>query len=289
MPLRSPRSVFAGTEPDQTADFIGDVQVTTFGGDDSSTSVQHPDNELPDETDLAGATSSYPTNAAGFYTDSCEQLIQACDPPPSTLVSLGSRSEDMLAAATSHAGGHIGDDLALAKVPQRGRIDSLSIDRNIGLCICRAGLGQAGKTNRKCKSTTQRPRTSERDELLLHLRNVAQLNWGTIVTYFPETTPSAVKRRYNQLEERKMTCQTVGKQSSLRAHGRRRASFLATSACGIECVSGSCTRASVLRPRFPELHSMVFPALAKRRNNLDKGQSSATFRQRICAGMNRKT
>lgn len=43
--------------------------------------------------------------------------------------------------------------------------------------------------------------TNDADKHLLHLRNVAQLNWQTLVTYFPGTTPDSVRQRYQQLKK----------------------------------------------------------------------------------------
>ncbi len=43
--------------------------------------------------------------------------------------------------------------------------------------------------------------TKDVDEHLLHLRDVAQLNWQTLVSYFPSTTPHSVRERYQQLKK----------------------------------------------------------------------------------------
>ena len=44
-------------------------------------------------------------------------------------------------------------------------------------------FGQAGGIGTECESTPQVAWTRELDEHLLHLRDVAQLKWGTLVTY----------------------------------------------------------------------------------------------------------
>ena len=47
--------------------------------------------------------------------------------------------------------------------------------------------------------TPPRPWARDKDELLLHLRNTAQLNWASLLTYFPGMPLGAVKRRYKHL------------------------------------------------------------------------------------------
>lgn len=50
-------------------------------------------------------------------------------------------------------------------------------------------------------STLQIAWTTDLDGHLLHLRDVAQLNWQTLVTYFPGTALNDVRRRYQQLKK----------------------------------------------------------------------------------------
>ena len=71
----------------------------------------------------------------------------------------------------------------------------------------------------------QVPWTSEQDEQLLHIRDVAQLQWRNIVTYFPDATLLALKRRYKQLNNAKTTRQAVSTQQTSRVRGRKRAAF----------------------------------------------------------------
>ena len=223
-PSSSRSEVFAGTEqscktlrerdPHQSATSVDELHVI-IPDDDAGTSVQQPENGILYGKELAVATPSYPTHAysdaAGCNSNSSEHILAVTRRPPSR---------------------HTSDQLALAEILPDAQSHVVSIGRNVGSATCRAGPGRAGRTNWKCKSMTQSPWTSERDQHLLHLRDVAQLNWETIVNYFPEATPNAVKRHYKQLNERKINRQTVGKQRTWRARGRGTATFPATSACG---------------------------------------------------------
>ena len=63
--------------------------------------------------------------------------------------------------------------------------------------------------------------TRERDDLLLHLRNTAQLNWGYVLTYFPGTTLGAVKSRLKHLNRCQVDRQAVGNELKSRVQRRR--------------------------------------------------------------------
>lgn len=52
------------------------------------------------------------------------------------------------------------------------------------------------------ESTAQTAWTKDLDKHLLHLRDVAQLTWHTLVAYFPGTAPIDVRRRYQQLTKK---------------------------------------------------------------------------------------
>lgn len=54
---------------------------------------------------------------------------------------------------------------------------------------------------RTVDSRLQTAWTTDLDEDLLHLRDVAQLQWRRLVTYFPGTAPNDVRRRYQQLKQ----------------------------------------------------------------------------------------
>ena len=76
-----------------------------------------------------------------------------------------------------------------------------------------------GSTDRR--STPQSPWTSNEDELLLYLRNVAQLNWRTILTYFPGVTLGTVKSRYKHIGRFRVTWKGVGDGPKCRVQSRR--------------------------------------------------------------------
>lgn len=53
--------------------------------------------------------------------------------------------------------------------------------------------------------------SSQQDGRLLHLRDVAQLTWPKIVTYFPEMSPGSVKSRNYEVTTRRATQQVISK------------------------------------------------------------------------------
>ena len=129
----------------------------------------------------------------------------------------------MFAAAASPPDRGIADELALSKVSPNGL--SL-IDRGVGSRTSSARLGRASKP------ASQNLWTSEQDECLLHLRDVAQLDWIRVVTYFPAVTLSAVKSRYERLHKPKIPHQIVRDQQTSRVHRHRKAKSRAAPTCG---------------------------------------------------------
>ena len=98
-------------------------------------------------------------------------------------------------------------------------------DHTIGVTPCHSlqdRYERVGSTD--CKSIYQSAWTSDQDKQLLHLRDMAQLNWRNIVSYFPETKLDAVKHRYKHLIKSHM-----GDDSTPRAQTRKRATFLTSS------------------------------------------------------------
>lgn len=59
------------------------------------------------------------------------------------------------------------------------------------------------------ESTAQTAWTKDLDEHLLHLRDVAQLSWQTLVAYFPGTALIDVRRRYQHLTKKAAADQAI--------------------------------------------------------------------------------
>ena len=225
--------LFHDWDPNQRAHSLDDVPMITADSDDAGTSVRKPEIRTRNDTELAVATSSYLTpadsSAARCRSDSCEQLIESHSTRSPSLVSLESNSEHMVAAATSPKyvlSKHLANE-ALAKVLLDEPRHTVGVARTVGSRTCQARSERTLWI--ECKSTPQRPWTSEQDEHLLHLRDVAQLNWRNIVSYFLGTTMNAVKGRYKHLNECRMACQIVGDEPKSRLNMNRRSTHLAAS------------------------------------------------------------
>ena len=226
--------LFHDRDPDARAPFPQGVHMITADGDDASTSVQQPEFRTRNDLQLAVETSSCPTPAdsnatAGFRSDSYEQLTKSHGTQSPNLVPPQSNSGLIVAAATRLkclSNEHVADK-AFAKILP----DEPSYTSGVALTI-RPRTSQAesqrnGSIERK--SRPKSPWTSEQDELLLHLRDTAQLNWRSIVSYFPGVTLSAVKSRYKHLNECRVPCQIVGIEPKSRVSVRRRTTHLAAS------------------------------------------------------------
>ena len=192
-----------GADPEQSnaSAHVVDMIVS----DNVDTSVEEPRNAILHQTDLAALTRSYSTPVhspvAGCNFELCEQPMQEADSAPPSLLSPQPNAVPILAAAMSP----LRNEFTLAKGLPDAQGHTYR-DGHQGSHAWRVGVGQASTH----KSMPQNPWTKDLDEHLLHLRNVAQLKWGTLVNYFPAMTPNAVKRRYQQLSEEIGTCQDNG-------------------------------------------------------------------------------
>lgn len=61
---------------------------------------------------------------------------------------------------------------------------------------------ESSRSGQQTKSTSQTTWTEDADQRLLHLRDVAQLDWRTLISYFPSGTPQGIRERHQQLKKR---------------------------------------------------------------------------------------
>ena len=94
-------------------------------------------------------------------------------------------------------GGILEDGESTRAAPSPTSLDSTT--HNVPSGSWRSRSGQGGSTNWKYASMSKDFWTNEQDGYLLHLRNVAQLPWASLATYFPQLPPHALRQRYNQL------------------------------------------------------------------------------------------
>ena len=114
-------------------------------------------------------------------------------------------------------------DRALAEALPDRPSREVGVARTIRSHIRRARSEQAVWN---CKSTPSSVWTSGQDEQLLHLRDIAQLNWMKVINYYPGTTLNAVKSRYKLL---KGSGQSAGDEPMPQAQMRKRANYVASS------------------------------------------------------------
>ena len=223
--------LFHDRDPDARTASPDHVHMITDAGD-ASTFDRQREIGTHSDTELAVATSSYPTpadsSATGHRSDSCEQLTEDRSNRSPSLVSLKPNSEPVVAAATGLkclSSKHVADE-ALAEVLPDEPSHTVGVGRTVGSLTCPAGSEPTGWIEHK--STPQSAWTSEQDEHLLHLRDMAQLSWRSVVSYFPGMTLDAMKGRYKYLNERRLICQIVGDEPKSRLHVCRRTTDLAT-------------------------------------------------------------
>lgn len=77
-------------------------------------------------------------------------------------------------------------------------IDAWGLKDNAGIGLFDVNSSYKGRLS---DSMSQTAWTTDLDGDLLHLRDVAQLHWQTLVTYFPGIAPNDVRRRYQQLKK----------------------------------------------------------------------------------------
>ena len=209
-----------------------DVHMITVDEDDAGTFDQQPHVQIRNDTGLAVESFSYPTatdSSAGGRSDPCEQLIESRGTRSPSPVSLEPNSALVVAAAAGFeclSSTHVADG-ALAEVMSDGQSHTVGVARTVGSLTHRAKFERASWTD--CTSTPISACTSGQDEQLLHLRDVAQLNWRNIVSYFPGMTVDAIKGRYKHLNGSRVTCQTVGAKAKPRVQMRQRTTYLAPS------------------------------------------------------------
>ena len=190
---------------------LEDVHMITADEDDASTFDQQPHVQTRNDTGLAVESFLYPTptdSSPGGRSDPCEQLIESRGTRSPSPVSLEPNSALVVAAAAGFeclSSTHVAD----------------------GALTYQAKSERASWTD--CTSTPISAWTSGQDEQLLHLRDIAQLNWRNIVSYFPGMTVDAIKGRYKHLNGSRVTCQTVGAKAKPRVQMRQRTTYLTPS------------------------------------------------------------
>ncbi len=196
---------------------------------DVDTPVEELGSALLHKTASASSTSSHPTpthsGVTGCNIESYEQPTQGGESASPRPASPQSNTVHVLATTTGPP------QFALAKCLP-----------NVQSYTCRDGhhrsrtyqawFDQAGGIRNNRDSVAQALWTTELDEYLLHLRNVAQLRWEDLVNYFPTLTPVAVKRRHKQLSETKEMTQGADDQYLARFEERSTAAFPTVSTSG---------------------------------------------------------
>ena len=209
-----------------------DVHMIAADGDDAGTFDQQSHNRTRNDAELTAESPLYLTpvdSSAGGCSELCEQLIESRDTRSCSPVSLEQSSVCVIKAATDFgwpSSTHVAD-AALAEVLPDEPSHATGVTRSLGLLTRVARSEQARWEG--CKPTSQGAWTSEQNEQLLHLRDIAQLNWRNIVSYFPGMTMDAVKSRYKHLSGSRVTCQTVNAKAKPRVQMRQRTTYLAPS------------------------------------------------------------
>lgn len=200
-----------------------DVPMITANKDDAGTFDQQPHIQARNDTGPAVESFSHPTptdSSAGGPGDLCEQLIESRGTRSPSSVSLEPNSALVVAAAAGFeclSSTHVANN-ALAEVIPDGQSRRVSVARTNGSLTHGAKSEQANWTD--CTCTLISAWTSGQDEQLLHLRDIAQLNWKKIVIYFPGMTVDAIKSRYKHLNGSRVTCQTVSAKAKPRVQMR---------------------------------------------------------------------
>ena len=201
-----------------------DIPMITANEDDAGTFDQQPPIQARNDTELAVESFSYPKptdSSAGGRSDPREQLIESRGTPSPSPVSLEPNSALVVAAAAGLeclSSTHVADG-ALAEVMSDGQSHTVGVASTFGPLTPRARSERASWTD--CRSTTESAWTSGKDEQLLHLRDIAQLNWRNMVRYFPGTTVDAIKGRYKHLNGSRVTGQTMGIKAKPRVYRER--------------------------------------------------------------------
>lgn len=208
--LELDREICGNRVLDPRSAFLDDVRMITSDGNDACTNDQQQYVSVRNEAQLRVESPSYATPAdssAGGSFELREQLIESHDTRPLDQASPEANSALVRADTTDLEqllSTLVADGASAAALPD-GPWHTVDVPRTIGSRTRRAGSEQPGSTD--CKSTPHSVWTSGQDEQLLHLRDIAQLNWRNIVSYFPEMTLDAVKGRHKHLN---VTRQTVG-------------------------------------------------------------------------------
>ena len=217
--------------PDPRTASPGDVHMITADGDNAATVDQQLHIRTRNDAQLAVENFPYlrPTDSsAGGRSDPCEQLMESRGTRSPSPVSLEPDSAPVVAAvavlqclsSTFVANG------ALTEAMPDGQNQPVGVARTVGSLTHRARSKRASWID--CRSTHQSAWTSGQDEQLLHLRDIAQLNWRNIVSYFPGVTLDAVKARYTYLNEFRVKSQTVDVEPKPRVQMRKRTTCLAS-------------------------------------------------------------
>lgn len=176
--------------------------------DESMPSTRTPDEAFSHE---AGKSEELPCDANGPDNHAADSSpsVSALTSGPSTGSELGSPDGEIdvnrslrLAALQSHSKGQRGP------ATNTERTNPVSTEplwydnpRNQEIVRPRHGPIRSSRKGWKLDSGSQVAWNYGLNEHLLHLRDVAQLDWHTLVTYFPGTTPNGVRQRYRQLKK----------------------------------------------------------------------------------------
>ena len=204
----------------------------TADGDDAGIFDLQPCIRTRNDAELTAESPSYSTPAdssAEGRSDLCEQLIKSREIRSCSPVSLDPSSGPVLTAATDLGSPSSTPvtDAALTEAMSDEPSHATGVDGHLGLLTRVDRFEQARWKD--CKRTPPNAWTSDQDKQLLHVRDIAQLNWKNIVNYFPGMTPDAIKVRYKHLNGSKMTFETLANETNQRAQMRKRRSYLTTS------------------------------------------------------------
>ena len=180
-----------------------DACIAAAPDDDAGNSDQQLENGGLHRGERAVATITYPAPIYNDTADSSvarEHLTQADDTESASPVSPESNSYRILPVTPG---------------PRRRRtVNELAVTEALSDARCHGFRDSWNDGSRACRVESNW--TMELDEHLLHLRDVAQLKWGNLVTYFPGLTLNAVKTRYKNLNEGRTTRQIVGDEPTSR-------------------------------------------------------------------------
>ena len=218
--------------PDPRTASPDDVHMITADGDNAATVDQQLHIRTRNDTQLAVENFSYLTptdSSAGGRSDPCEQLMESRGTRSPSPVSLEPGSAPVVAAVAALkclSSTYVANG-ALTEAMPDGQRQPVGVARTVGSLTHRAGSERASWTD--CRPTPQSAWTSGQDEQLLHLRDIAQLNWKNIVSYFPGITVDGIMGRYKHLNGSRVTCKTVGAKAKPRVQMRQRTTYLASS------------------------------------------------------------